>query len=846
MSFRSKVKNKSIHIVLPVLDGAFKKQSIKGPANRAINLLQKRYFKNNNVDSPAIVPREYKGSWRYMLDTPKINKSSTKKVYFSGWLTPKNGSNVVEMRVADPDNNYQTIKYGVDRHDVASILRTRYRSKVSDKCGFGSNINIEVDGEYTIEVKIDNQDWEKVSSIDLEYDLDLLTKDYFNPNLSYNMAQHLTLIDTKKRYYYEAENNRSYIFDENQDAKIVAFYLPQFHPIKENDEWWGKGFTEWANVASATPRFIGHEQPKLPADLGFYDLRDKDNIKQQIELAKRHGIYGFCIYYYWFSGKRLLEKPLDTIIENKSWDFNFMICWANENWTRRWDGRNEDVLIEQKHKSGDPLEFIKDIEHILLDERYIRVNGSPALMVYRASDLDDPKHYVDQWREYFMRKHGLSLHLIAVMSFSDINPLDYGFDKKLDFVPLSISSNIKKAIPSYDFSQSMIDARYTGVAYDYRKVSIELSAIKKDKNTYNSVMPSWDNDARKKGAGGVFFNSNPDIYGAWLDKVIKTQKDNDDLVFVNAWNEWAEGAYLEPDTMYGHSFLNRTSEILALNSHNKENQKKFPLYGIKRNPKTKIAVVLHLYYSDMWKLFEKNLKQLDGLDYDLFVTISSKNIHIKSDILKFKESANVIIVPNRGRDVLPFMHLSKRLYDNGYEYVLKLHSKKSTHRNDGDAWMKDMLRKLLPSNKEDLKNLIRVMDKSETGIVGPYGHFVSLSSYYGSNKDNITNLLDIVMGEKIARKVNKKLDNYGFFAGTMFWVRLDALRPIFDQFYQASDFESESGQIDGTFAHAIERILSLVPKLNGKMLYSIDDGGILDVEIYKDDAFNDYDFAKNK
>ncbi len=590
-----KLVKKALKFVAPAVDYVFSYSGIKNPATRVANLFVSRYAKYGE-EVKSVTPRPYQGPWHFELDTPKIAKSITRKTYVSGWIVPFDENESIQMRIQTPSKDFISLDYGIDRSDVAAILRTRYRRKINDKCGFGASISIDADGPYTIEIKLKNS-WLQVARIELSYDPDYLPRDLFNAPMAKNMAEHLHVIDVKRRYFSEKESKHSYNLDSKLDPKLVAFYLPQFHPFPENDEWWGKGFTEWTNVSSATPRFVGHEQPKLPTDLGYYDLRYEDNIKAQIDLAKKYGVSGFCFYYYWFSGRRLLASPLESFLSHQEWDFNFMICWANENWTRRWDGRQQDVLIAQQHRPEDPLAFIQDVESTLLDKRYIRVDGKPVLMVYRANDLGKTSEYAEVWRKYFRDKHNLGLHLVAVQSFSSEDPSIYGFDKGLEFVPLSIPSTLGKPIDSYNISSQMLDNQYTGVVYDYRTIALTLPDISTSVPVYRSVMPRWDNDARKKGGGGVFQGANPDLYGRWLDKLIDQTSDlSDRLVFINAWNEWAEGAYLEPDSMYGHSFLNRTAEVLAKHSPNLANAKYFPMYGLTRDSKVKLAVIIHTIF----------------------------------------------------------------------------------------------------------------------------------------------------------------------------------------------------------------------------------------------------------
>lgn len=251
-----------------------------------------------------------------------------------------------------------------------------------------------------------------------------------------NSVSHQNILEVNNEFFNEDESKEIYVRNKN-DPRLISFYLPQFYPIPENDKSWGKGFTEWTNVRKAEPRFVGHQQPFLPLNDDYYDLRDPNVLEQQIRLAKQYGIFGFCFYHYWFSGKRLLDVPLDIFLQNKQWDFGFMICWANENWTKRWDGREEEIIIAQKYRDNDPLEFIKSVEHIIIDPRYIRNNNKPVLMVYRAPDLRDPLAYSNIWRKYLRDKYSIEIELVTTIGFDLVDPRSYGFDKALDFEPLT-------------------------------------------------------------------------------------------------------------------------------------------------------------------------------------------------------------------------------------------------------------------------------------------------------------------------------------------------------------------------------------------------------------------------
>ena len=349
--------------------------------------------------------------------------------------------------------------------------------------------------------------------------------------------------------------------DVDSDVKVIAFYLPQFHPIPENDAWWGEGFTEWRNVASAEPQFPGHYQPHVPADLGFYDLRLAETPAGQAELARRYGVHGFCYYHYWFSGTRLLERPFNEVLVSGEPDLPFALCWANDPWSRRWDGREEELLQRQTYSREDDLEHIRWLLPALADPRAITVDGKPMFLIYRAQQLPDPQRTCDIWRAE-VEKAGLpGIHLVAVETAWDLgwDATQVGFDAKVLFQPqfgwlITHVGRRGGRIPIEGADELHV--------YDYDDVRRAVADIEPSSyRRYESVFPSWDNTARVGGRAVVLHNSTPESYEVWLrDAVTRARLEPPEhrLVFVNAWNEWAEGCHLEPDQRHGHAYLEAT------------------------------------------------------------------------------------------------------------------------------------------------------------------------------------------------------------------------------------------------------------------------------------------------
>ncbi len=360
----------------------------------------------------------------------------------------------------------------------------------------------------------------------------------------------------------------------DKEIRLIAIYLPQFHPIPENDAWWGKGFTEWTNVTKARPLFKGQYQPHLPADMGFYDLRLIEVMEQQAGLAKEHGIEGFMYYHYWFNGKQLLEFPVNNMIAQKKPDFPFMLCWANENWSRNWDGGFDKLLLKQDYTAEDDRLHMEHLcKNIFCDYRYIQIDGKPVFVIYRTEYFPDISATAAVWDEV-CRQYGFNgIYLIKMESLFDRTPPgDIGFDAAMEFHPEW--ANLPERVP-ISFTEKILhksaikkNPKYSNYIFEYSEL-VEKAINKKPVNykRFPGIMPMWDNTARYSTKGATIFkNSTPELYGKWLNHIVDhfmPFSENENFVFINAWNEWAEGNHLEPCRKWGKQYLEVTQKIIA-------------------------------------------------------------------------------------------------------------------------------------------------------------------------------------------------------------------------------------------------------------------------------------------
>jgi hypothetical protein len=364
-------------------------------------------------------------------------------------------------------------------------------------------------------------------------------------------------------------------------VKLLAFYFPQLHPIPENDEWWGKGFTDWVNVKRAQPQFRGHYQPRVPLGGRYYDQSQKETLAWQIDLAKRHGVHGFCHYHYWFDGKQLLETPTNIVMASPELDFPFCLAWANETWSRRWDGRDHHILQEQTHRPDKAI-WQRHFDYLFRawsDERAIKVDGKPIFLVYRAHRIQQIAEMFDFWREQAHVRGLPGIYLVSMKQYEfPIPEVLKHFDATMQFQPF-------EAIYSPDYEGTVLETskpvaalrllpervqdvlraiRYklmSGLTfYDYDMVWKQILKEEREGGipAFPGAFVDWDNTARYVKRARIFKGASPERFEHWFRKLVHATARRpvpEQLIFLNAWNEWAEGTYLEPDEKHGHGYL---------------------------------------------------------------------------------------------------------------------------------------------------------------------------------------------------------------------------------------------------------------------------------------------------
>ncbi|MFN8769361.1 MAG: glycoside hydrolase family 99-like domain-containing protein [Neisseriaceae bacterium] len=611
-----------------------------------------------------------------------------------------------------------------------------------------------------------------------------------------NLHQVQAMYDKSDEYQYYVEHEKLV----DPLVKIIAFYLPQFHPFPENDLFWGKGFTEWTNTTKARQNFVNHYQPHLPIHLGFYDLRIVDNLREQADLARNYGVFGFSFYYYWFSGKKVMNTPIELLYSNKDIDIKYCICWANENWTRTWDGQSTNILLEQRYLPDDPKNFLHDVIKYFKDGRYIKIDNKPVLIVYNAQEIKDFDRYITIWRSEIINFGFEGIYIICTNAFGYRKMHD--IDSVVEFPPHGVVLN------HYMNEQiSFLNESFRGYIYNYDAYAEVARETKSEDKLMQSLMLGWDNTARRQNNSTTFHNFTIKKFKLFLKQRLfsclsnKKLNENEKFVFINAWNEWAEGTHLEPDRRNGFGYL----EAVYLNI--KAFDKKFLKY---LNPsftkKSNIAIIFHLFYLNTLDVFyQKSLKFQGAVDFYFTVADDVVSIDLVKRIEELFPGAQILICENRGRDILPFLELLKLVNQLEYEFICKTHSKQ-TLLPDGGNWLSALLDPLFTLNLTQIQSYIN----NRVGYLIPHGFQLKIDGTWNGHTCLVDNEKNLGLLTKLLNIVFNKESLFA--AGSMFWFNPKAFSGI--EKIENWQFTYENGASDGEMIHAIERIFGLLSEHN--------------------------------
>ena len=551
------------------------------------------------------------------------------------------------------------------------------------------------------------------------------------------------------------------------DIKVIALYLPQFHENEENNKFWGKGFTEWTNVKKSKPRFEGHHQPRIPGDekgyLGYYDLGDINSLKKQISLAKSHGIYGFGIYYYWFSGKKVLEKPINIFL-NSNINFNFLLIWANENWSRRWDGSENEILLKQEYKKDDPINFIKDIKKYVIDKRYIKIDNKPVIGLYEPKKIPNLKETIMIWRKE-SREIGIG-EIFILISINNYNIMDFHnlnlFDGSYEFPPRNSFYNhriFKKNTYIYSEllfkSSNLNEARLNFTKFPF----------------FRGSMLEWDNCARKNNCV-IFDHYSPEQFYVFnkliIDWTFKHYNSEYKFIFINAWNEWGEGSYLEPDDKYGYASINSLSKALF-------NLTYIDKYAVIK--KKKIIVLLYLMNEDSIYEIINKINNIPYI-YDLIIINEYTNIidKIKKHIIQ-NTNANYFEVINRIDNLISFFEtINKKL--KYYRYICNLNTYNYNNISYYEEWKNYQFNNLLGNSRIISEIITDFEHNTKLGIIFTEKYYKSLIKFGEYPHDFDLEYLEFFITQTY-HKV-KFLHNFTDYPeGGMFWAKINSIFQIF-------------------------------------------------------------------
>ena len=615
----------------------------------------------------------------------------------------------------------------------------------------------------------------------------------------------------KEKIYVDSDNRFNTIIYENNtdfseylnssDVKVIAFYYPIFQSINNEDNF----INEWENIKNTSPIYKGHHQPRIPEkkelNLSYYDCTDPEVIKKQIKLAKSHGIYGFGIYFYWFSGKILFQKTINLFLEDKDINFPFFLVWKNENFEIKSNNLTELITIEQEYRDNDPEKFINDIKKFLISEKYIKINKKPVLGIYNPFDFTDLKKLLRKLRAKAKELGIGEIFLMAALSKPKINEINL-FDAAYEIPPHHFFKFKLMQYKNYYY--------YSGLIYR-RKNGFEKKRIN-DFPIYRCNMLEYDNSPHVN-KSLIFEDFSPEKFYMANKLIVNWTRNNFDesnrFIFINGWNDWGEGSYLEPDENFGFASINALSK--ALFDIPFTNKMKYNLDDLQKIPK--IAIQVHLYYPD---LVEDVVKYTNNIPakFDLFITTNTakKKKIIEEYISKNTKATNYIIEVafNKGRDILPMLTQMRDKIRN-YKYFCHIHTKKSkTAPQVGENWRNYLYKNLLGSEKIVSEILTNFENYDKLGVVYPENFYEVIELSFGLS-DTTIGYMNYILKKLFPGYQTGKILNFP--AGDMFWARVDAIYQVFERKFDKK-FSSEAAQVGDTIAHGIERIWIYVAKLN--------------------------------
>ena len=612
-------------------------------------------------------------------------------------------------------------------------------------------------------------------------------------------------LDAWDGYVYRAAD---FVDAEKLNVKAIAFYSPRFYRIPEEDASQRNDGNPWTIICEALPRYLGHYQPRFPGELGFYDQRLSDVLGQQVELARQYGIYGFCFEYYWSDGRPLLSQPINLFLSNPSLNLRFCVCWMN--WSEPQPKGDPVPKGIETESCSDEASVMKSLELILSDPRYLRVDGKPVLIVRAPGALPNVRGTVKRWRQHVVKMGFPDVYLVGWVG--DKEPADFNFDAALEFPPDDFTVNEVTA------ECSLIDPDFEGNVYSYRNY-LEKHGLQEQRPfvNFNAVMTSWDDEPLRPGAGRSFAGATPALFARWLDcccRLAMFRRPQERLLFIHAWNNWAEGAYLEPDRKLGYAYLQASANTLRRYRDVGESRNLIERINGAFVPRSRVAIIFHCHYDDLIApIFERYLSGVRGAD--LFVTVHPDISSTAVELMRRLFPAIYFLSEeNRGRDIRPFLLALRRIRSLGYVTACKLHTKKTPQldRGIGESWRQRLMESLLGSEESVARAVEVLSTQSDIGILAPSRSVMDLSlpMYHRPNRFWLDQLL-----KRMGR--SDLIGNYGFSfpAGSMYWFRVEALAGLDDLILAEDAFEEELGQRDGTLAHAAERLVGVYAQGRG-------------------------------